>query len=173
MSVASADRQHHKDKHGDNVLEGCYDITFGVINTKNTSAETQLGAWMLVLRPESSDNRHYKNRRNSVQFSGVISGVIDTPYPTVLHHDLVTSDRSGLIKTVGDTSTVTSVSDDGAILHIIESANPDTGTGPFGGLVPEESYIEVKGTLNLVTGLNDFTTVPDKSRLCFEEAIED
>jgi hypothetical protein len=54
----------------------------------------------------------------------------------------------------------------GVILTGTETINPTGGTGRFAGLEPGGS-LEVKGTVNTCTGLNDFDLVPGAGGLCF------
>jgi hypothetical protein len=158
---------------GQGSLSGCYVPVGGFAESASYSPSEQIGTYRVVLMRKEAQRRKGRGRdqiQNRLVIEGPFRGVFADESGQVLSHVLGTEDREGLIYTREDTFALQSVvpcnDSEGVILSGTETINPIAGTGRFAGLQVGGS-IEVNGTVNTCTGLNDFDVVPGEGELCF------
>lgn len=158
---------------GQGSLSGCYVPVGGFAESASYSLSEQLGTYRVVLmrkEPQRRKGRGQEQILNRLVIEGPFRGVFADESGQVLNHVLGTEGREGLIYTREDTFAVEAVTpcnaSGGVILTGTETINPTAGTGRFAGLEPGGS-LQVEGTVNTCTGLNDFDLVPGAGGLCF------
>lgn len=161
---------------GQGSLSGCYVPVGGFAESASYSPSEQLGTYRVVLMRMEAQRRKGRGHEHILKrlvIEGPFRGVVADESGQVLNHVLGTEDREGLIYTRDDTFTVESGTpcneSGGVILSGTETINPIAGTGRFAGLQVGGS-LEVNGTVNTCTGLNDFDVVPGAGELCFGDS---